>query len=170
MPYPSPEASGEGSEIRLICLISRLDRPEAGGSRKVEEITAKCMGCRTAGGAHAAEEVYRDERVVAVVAQHAINPGHLVVVTCEHVRNALTMDDELLGHMMCVARDLGRLLMERMPCSSVMMVFNNEAPCQSLLHAHLHVVPREHGDEMDRKFGNCVSEEERARIAALLRG
>jgi histidine triad (HIT) family protein len=127
------------------------------------------MGCRTAAGAHEGEEVYRDERVVAVVAQHGINPGHLVVVTCEHVRNALTMDEELLCHMVRVGRRLAGRLREALPCSGVMLVFNNEPPCQTLMHAHLHVVPREHGDEMDTKFGEFVPEPERVAMAERLR-
>jgi histidine triad (HIT) family protein len=132
-------------------------------------LAEECMACRTAAGAHAAEEVYRDDRVVAVVAQHAVNPGHLVVVTLEHVRNALTMENDLLCHMMLVARDLAERLREALPCSGVMLVFNNEAPCQTLFHAHLHVVPRHAGDEMDRTFGASVEPEERAAIALRLR-
>lgn len=128
------------------------------------------MGCQTSAGASAADEVYRDDRVVVVVAQHAVNPGHLVVVSHEHVRNALTMDEELLYHMIRVAREMGRKLQTGLPCSGVMLVFNNDAPCQTLFHAHLHVVPREPGDEMDQRFGASVGEGERAEMAIRLRG
>jgi histidine triad (HIT) family protein len=133
------------------------------------EENADCLGCRTARGDFAAEEVYRDERVVAVVALHAINPGHLVVVTREHVRNALTMEADLLCHMMLVARTLGRRLREQLQCPGIMLVFNNEEPCQSLFHAHLHVVPRYHGDEMDVKYGSAPERFEREAMAARLR-
>ena len=129
----------------------------------------QCLACCTARGDFASEEVYRDDRVVAVVAQHAINPGHLVVVTHEHVRNALTMEAELLAHMMLVARTLAIRLREALPCPGVMLVFNNEAPCQTLFHAHLHVVPRDFGDEMDRKFGSEVGAAERVETAGRLR-
>jgi len=128
-----------------------------------------CMGCRTAAGEHAAEEVYRDDRVVAVLAQHAMNPGHLVVVTREHVRNALTMDAALLGHMMLVARDLGVRVRETLGCPGVMLLFNNELPCQTVFHAHLHVIPRHEGDEMDRPFGVPVPDDARRETAARLR-
>jgi histidine triad (HIT) family protein len=132
-------------------------------------VESGCLGCQTASGGHSEDEVYRDDRVVAVVAHHAINPGHLVVVTREHVRNALTMDTELLGHMMRVARDLGRELIRALPCEGVMLVFNNEAPCQTLLHAHMHVVPRHTGDEMDLKFGDEVAAPDRRAMASKLR-
>ena len=128
-----------------------------------------CMACRTSMGFFADDEVYRDDRVVGVVAQQAINPGHLVVVTREHVRNALTMDDDLLCHMMRVAARLGARLREALSCSGIMLVFNNEPPCQTVFHAHLHVVPREHGDEMDRTYGAPVPPEQRAAMAARLR-
>ena len=127
------------------------------------------MGCRTAMGLNAADEVYRDDRVVAVVAVHATNPGHLVVVTREHVRNALTMDDGLLAHMMRVGCDLGRRLHDGLPCSGIMHVFNNEPPCQTLFHAHLHVIPREPGDRLDEKFADPVDEAARAGMAVRIR-
>jgi histidine triad (HIT) family protein len=127
-----------------------------------------CLGCRTASGAHAEDEVYRDERVVAVVAQHAVNPGHLVVVTLDHVRNALTMDEELLCHTLLVARRLAGRLREALPCSGVMLWFNNEEPCQTLFHAHLHIIPREQGDAMDVQFGEVVEATGRAAMAERL--
>ncbi len=128
-----------------------------------------CLACHTAAGAFAQDEVYRDEHVVVVVAQHAINPGHLVVVTREHVRNALTMEPDLLCHMMRVAQRLGRELIPAMPCEGVMFLFNNEAPCQSLFHAHLHIAPRNTGDAMDYRFGSTVGPAERAAVASRIR-
>lgn len=138
---------------------------------KEEECASEtCLGCRTATGAFAQDEVYRDEHVVVVVAQHAINPGHLVVVTREHVRNALTMEPDLLCHMMRVAQHLGRELIPAMQCEGVMFLFNNEAPCQSLFHAHLHIAPRNTGDVMDYRFGSTIGPVERATVASRIRG
>jgi histidine triad (HIT) family protein len=131
--------------------------------------TDHCLACRTAAGESAADEVYRDEQVVAVVSRHAVNPGHLVVVSLEHVRNALTMDDALFVHMHRVARELALLLRRAMPDAGIMLAFNNEPPCQTVFHAHLHVVPRYEGDDMDRKFGAAVQDDERATMAARLR-
>ena len=131
--------------------------------------SSDCMACRTAAGEYAGDEVYRDQRYVAVVAQRAINPGHLVIVTREHVRNALTMDDDLLSGMMLLARDLGIKLREALPCTGIMLAFNNEPPCQTVFHAHLHVIPREFEDVLDRTFGSEVPPAERERMAARLR-
>lgn len=129
-----------------------------------------CMACATAAGACAGEEVYRDPLVVAVTARTQINPGHLVVVTREHVRNALDMSPELLAHVMTVARDLAARQRAILGCPGVMLVFNNEEPCQTVFHAHVHVVPRWRGDEMDRTFGTPVEEQERREMARRLRG
>lgn len=130
---------------------------------------AACLACRTAAGAYATEEVYRDDRVVAVIAHHAVNPGHIVVVSLEHVRNALTMEEPLLFHMTRVARVLGARMREALPCSGIMLVFNNEPPCQTLFHAHLHVIPRHPGDHMDEQFGTEVATAERTVMAEHLR-
>lgn len=131
--------------------------------------TDHCLACRTAAGESAADEVYRDDQVVVVVSRHAVNPGHLVVVSLEHVRNALTMDDALFVHMHRVARELALLLRRAMPEAGIMLAFNNEPPCQTVFHAHLHVVPRYAGDDMDHKFGEAVGDNDRADIATRLR-
>ena len=129
----------------------------------------QCMACRTAAGEFAADEVYRDDRVVVVLAQTAINPGHLVVVSVDHVRNALTMDEELYLHMNRVAREMALRMREALPAPSIMFCFNNEPPCQTVFHAHLHVIPRVTGDSLDGTFGVKPSAEERAALAARLR-
>jgi len=49
------------------------------------------------------------------------------------------------------------------------LVFNNEAPCQTLFHAHLHVVPREHGDWLDEKLADPVDPAARAAMASRIR-
>lgn len=141
----------------------------AGGSSSGASDAADCLGCRTVAGSHAADEVYRDPWVVAVVALHAVNPGHIVIVTCEHARNVFYTADALFTHIMLVARDLGQALMTALPCPAVMIMLNNERPCQSLLHTHVHVVPRLPGDGMDRRFDVDVSPEERAATAWRLR-
>ncbi len=128
-----------------------------------------CMACRTAAGEFADDEVYRDDRVVVVAAQTAINPGHLVVVTLDHVRNALTMDEDLYLHMNRVARVMALRMREALPAESIMFCFNNEHPCQTVFHAHLHVAPRTVGDDLDGVFGVKPSAEERAAVASRLR-
>lgn len=135
----------------------------------LEHAETGCMACRTAAGDCADDEIYRDEHVVVVVARHAINPGHLVVVTLEHIRNALTMEADLLTHMTLVAKEMGLLLRRVWPECGIMFCFNNEAPCQTVFHAHLHVVPRFDGDDLDRTFGSATTTTERTEIAALLR-
>lgn len=129
----------------------------------------ECLACLTFAGASSPDEVYRDEQVVAVLAHHALNPGHLVVVTREHVRTALDLDSGLLTHLILVGRRLAAQLHQALPCASSMLVFNIEAPAQTLFHTHLHVIPRRDGDAMHYKFGEQTTAAERAELAARLR-
>lgn len=128
----------------------------------------QCMGCLTSAGAAAADEVYRDEHVVAVVARHALNPGHLVVVSHLHAPTAFELPDRLLAHMTLVGRELARRLQDQLPYPGSMLVFNIGDPAQTLFHTHLHVIPRQPGDEMHRKFGREAPDEERAARARRL--
>ena len=139
------------------------------GGEKVAEQEEGCLACETVHGACPEDEVYRDENLVAVVARRQINPGHLVVVTREHVRSLIEMDDALACQALTLSRTLAKALLRGLGCPGVMLVWNNGEPCQTVFHAHLHVVPRWHGDEMDVSYGRPSEAAERRAQAELLR-
>ena len=109
-----------------------------------------CLFCRLtrAPDEYRANHVYADERVVAWPVLHPVNPGHLIVVPREHVRNAYNLPPDLAGHMVAVAARLGQVAAREFGFESTSLLLNNEAPAQSVFHAHLHAIPRSVGDAL----------------------
>jgi histidine triad (HIT) family protein len=95
--------------------------------------------------------VHRDERCAAFLSIAPLQPGHTLVVPLEEVDDWTDADRDLLGHLMTVARDVGRA-QHRVyrPVKVGLMIAGLEVP-----HLHLHVVPI--GTVHDLDFSNADS-------------
>jgi histidine triad (HIT) family protein len=93
--------------------------------------------------------VWRDERAVAFLTIAPMRPGHTLVVPIEEVDHWVDLDADLAGHLMQVARHVGRAQMQAFqPARIGMMIAGLEVP-----HAHLHVVPIQ--SEADLSFARA---------------
>jgi histidine triad (HIT) family protein len=92
---------------------------------------------RIVAGELPARFVWKDERCVAFLSHRPLRPGHTLVVPRDEVDHWLDLDPELLGHLMAVARNLGRALQRGFrPTRVGMMIAGLEVP-----HVHIHLVP-----------------------------
>lgn len=111
--------------------------------------------------------VWRDERCVAFLSINPLKTGHTLVVPIEEVDHWLDLDDDLMEHLMVVAKRIA--LAQRSlyrPVKVAMMIAGLEVP-----HVHIHLVPID--DVHDLDFANAaaaVDPEELARVEESLRG
>lgn len=93
--------------------------------------------------------VWRDERAVAFLTIAPMQPGHTLIVPIEEVDHWVDLEPELAGHLMQVARDVGRAQVQAFaPARIGLMIAGLEVP-----HAHLHVVPIQ--SEADLSFARA---------------
>jgi histidine triad (HIT) family protein len=104
--------------------------------------------------------VHRDERCAAFLSIAPLQPGHTLVVPVEEVDDWTDADRDLLGHLMTVARSVGRA-QHRVyrPVKVGLMIAGLEVP-----HLHLHVVPI--GTVHDLDFSNADSSVTSEQLAA----
>ena len=87
--------------------------------------------------------IYEDDQVMAFLDISQVTKGHTLIVPKHHCDNFLACDDATLAHMMSVAKKLGNELMEKLGASGMNILSNvNEVAGQSVLHFHLHLIPR----------------------------
>jgi histidine triad (HIT) family protein len=110
-------------------------------------IDPDCVFCRIVSGDAEATVVYQDEAVVVFLDTGPVTPGHLMVVPRAHL-SALADVDESTGAMFNIAQQMAAALRSSgLRCDGVNLFYaDGEAAFQEVLHAHLHVVPRYHGD------------------------
>jgi histidine triad (HIT) family protein len=89
--------------------------------------------------------VYRDDRCVAFLSIHPLQPGHTLVVPIQEVDHWLDLPSDLLQHLMSVAQKLGGALQRAFQPTKVgLMLAGLDVP-----HVHIHLVPIHSGSDLD---------------------
>lgn len=107
----------------------------------------QCIFCHIANGQIPAKTVFEDDKVKAVLDINPAVPGHVLVLTKEHVAVMPQMDDELTGHVGMVAKQVSQSLIKSLKVEGTsVFVANGVVAGQRAPHFMLHVIPRESGD------------------------
>lgn len=89
--------------------------------------------------------VYRDDRCVAFLSIHPLQPGHTLVVPVAEVDHWLDLKPELLQHLTAVSQKIGGALQQAFhPTKVGMMLAGLDVP-----HVHIHLVPINRGTDLD---------------------
>ena len=107
-----------------------------------------CIFCDIIAGNEPAHFVQRDELCGAFMDIHPVNPGHIVVVPIKHAATLADLDEEAAGHMLQVAQQVDAALRSSgIRCEGVnLLIADGQIAGQSVMHVHMHVVPRFSGD------------------------
>jgi histidine triad (HIT) family protein len=94
--------------------------------------------------------VWQDDRVVAFLTIAPINPGHTLVVPREEIDHWTDLPDELVAHLMIVAKTIGAAIRDEFePARVGVIVAGLEVP-----HAHVHLVPFDTESELSFSRAN----------------
>lgn len=98
--------------------------------------------------------VAQDEHAVAFRDRYPVADGHTLVVPRRHVESAFDLDSEELASLWAlVARVRGALAAELAADSFTVGLNDGIAAGQTVMHAHVHVIPRRTGDVEDPRGG-----------------
>jgi diadenosine tetraphosphate (Ap4A) HIT family hydrolase len=83
-----------------------------------------------------------------------VNPGHLLIITKRHVANYFhTTDEEKLAILSLVDEAKRYLDEKHAPAGYNIGVNVGEIAGQTIMHVHLHLIPRFHGDTANPRGG-----------------
>lgn len=106
-----------------------------------------CIFCKLANGVFPTNSIYEDENFNVILDASPANYGHALILPKEHYQDIFEIDEEILGKAMVLAKKIAVKQTEALSCDGVNVIQNNkEAAGQSVLHYHLHVIPRFAGD------------------------
>ncbi|GIG29350.1 HIT family protein [Cellulomonas marina] len=104
--------------------------------------------------------VWSDDRCVAFLTIAPITDGHVLVVPHEEVEQLTDADDDLLAHLVVVAKRIGAAQQRAFGAPrAALLVAGFEVP-----HLHLHVLPA--WDESSLTFANARTDEPAERLDA----
>ncbi len=97
----------------------------------------ECIFCKISNKEVIAHVVYDDDKVIAFLDKHPINPGHLLVIPKKHESDFYNLDSDTYSHLMNVVKNLASIVERAMNPKKVgLIVAGFDIP-----HTHIHIVP-----------------------------
>lgn len=107
-----------------------------------------CIFCKIAAGEIPSETVYEDEQFRAILDLGPASAGHTLILPKAHFKDVTEISDEYAANVLKVAAKLGKAMKKGLGCEGFNLVQNNgEAAGQTVMHFHMHVIPRYAGGE-----------------------
>ena len=108
-----------------------------------------CLFCKIVAGEIPATRVREHERTIAFMDINPATRGHLLVIPREHATDLLEIGAEDLGACTAAARELAVLATDRLGADGVNLLNScGREAWQTVLHFHIHVIPRYAGDPL----------------------
>jgi histidine triad (HIT) family protein len=110
---------------------------------------SECVFCRIVAGQIPATIVHEDDQTLAFMDLGQVNPGHVLVAVKKHAENLYALDDAQAGAVLRAAARVARAIRDAFqPEGLSVYQANGSAAGQTVLHYHVHLVPRHAGDGM----------------------
>lgn len=107
-----------------------------------------CIFCKIANGEIPAATLYEDEDFRVILDLGPANKGHALILPKAHFENLYELPDELAGKAMVLAKKIILRMKEVLNCDGYNVVQNNgTAAGQTVFHFHVHLIPRNEGDQ-----------------------
>jgi len=116
-----------------------------------------CPFCSIVSGKAAASIVYEDTTVLAFMDLNPTNVGHTLVIPREHWENIYEVPETLLAHMFSVVKRVSTAVKKTVGAEGISVLqLNGRAAGQTVMHFHIHIIPRFKGDPLSQAIGAMV--------------
>ena len=107
-----------------------------------------CIFCKIINKQIPSSVVYEDDDVIAFLDISQATKGHTLVLSKKHYSNLLEIDEEVLAKIIKVAKTIASSMVKSLGAQGFNLVNNcNEVAGQSVMHFHLHIIPRYNHEE-----------------------
>lgn len=119
-----------------------------------------CIFCKIANKEIPGKIIYEDDICVAFLDLSQTTNGHTLVIPKKHFKNFLEVDDDTLAHMIKVTKDIANKIVTKLNANGVNILINaNEVAGQTVMHFHLHIIPRyDNNDQIEINFSDRSNE------------
>lgn len=130
-----------------------------------------CIFCKIANGEIPSATVYEDETFRAILDLGPAAKGHTLILPKAHAADLFELPDETAAKALTLAKKLGAVLKEGLHADGLNVVQNNgEAAGQTVLHFHVHLIPRYSVDTVDIGWEQGkLTDEDRDEVLKLFR-
>lgn len=109
-----------------------------------------CVFCKIIDGSIPSYKLYENGFVTCFLDISQATKGHTLVVPKKHIENIFTLDETSAEEIMKATTVVSNLLKEKLGVENINLLNNSgEKAGQTVMHFHLHVIPRYGNDEVD---------------------
>ncbi|MBQ7954728.1 MAG: HIT family protein [Lachnospiraceae bacterium] len=106
-----------------------------------------CIFCKIANGDIPSKTIYEDEMFKVILDLGPATKGHALILPKEHADNLYELPEETAGAAMKLAKKLSVQMKDKLGADGFNLVQNNgEVAGQTVMHFHLHLIPRYQND------------------------
>ncbi len=104
---------------------------------------SNCIFCKLANGEFATNSIYEDDKFNVILDNGPATKGHCLILPKEHYANLFELPEDTAADAMKLAKKLAKGIMEKLSADGLNLVQNNgETAGQTVMHFHLHIIPR----------------------------
>ena len=113
-----------------------------------------CVFCKIIAGEIPSFRLFEDEATIAFMDINPANEGHALVIPREHAADLYSVSEEALACTIGTARKVAAAVAKTLNPDGLNLVqCNGPAAAQSVMHFHVHVLPRVEGDGLSMNWG-----------------
>ena len=106
-----------------------------------------CIFCKLANGEIPTRTVYEDDSFRVILDLGPATKGHALILPKSHAANLYELPDDVAAKVLPLAKKIATQMKEKLGCDGLNLVQNNgEVAGQTVMHFHLHLIPRYVGD------------------------
>ncbi len=121
-----------------------------------------CIFCKIASGEIPSNTLYEDDGYRVILDNGPATRGHALVLPKAHYADLFEIPEDVLSGAAVVAKKVAGTMKEKLSCDGLNLIQNNGAAAgQTVMHFHLHIIPRysDDGQNILWKPGSPSAEE-----------
>jgi histidine triad (HIT) family protein len=112
-------------------------------------MSTTCPFCSIAQGKTTASIIYEDDTLIAFMDKNPANIGHTLVIPKEHWENIYEIPSNILAEVVKMVKQVSCAVKKTVDADGISILqLNGRAAGQSVMHFHVHVIPRFRGDSI----------------------
>lgn len=113
-----------------------------------------CIFCKIIAGEIPSFKIYEDEQTFAFMDINPANDGHALVIPREHAADLHAVSESALAATATTAKKIAAAIDKTLHPDGLNLVqANGPAAAQSVMHFHMHVLPRRDADDLRLNWG-----------------
>lgn len=113
-----------------------------------------CIFCKIIAGEIPSFKLFEDENTLAFMDINPASTGHALVIPKEHAADVYSVSEAAIAQTVRTAKTIAIAIDRTLnPDGLNLLQCNGPAAAQSVMHFHMHVLPRREGDELKLNWG-----------------